>query len=451
MALSTPVTLTATATGAASTLTSASYTPTANGLQIVVISGTGSINGQTLSSVSSTHSGTGSWNFVGWTPSASSKVSVYIAWAVTGASPGSGTFTATFVSTTTDNQLTVCEITGQDTTTPVDSSQGASNPLGDATTSTTPSLTLNTSPTTNDVTFGAFASRNLGGSDISAGAGFTALVQNHHANPSATQMLEYRASSTSTTVAASGMGSVANAGVAIIVKAAAGGTPGTVSGALSSTTIAAPAGAVSGPANIAGAKPNVAIAAPAGTVGGPANIAGVKPNITIAAPAGTVSAPVNIAGPVATLVIGALAGTVSGGSSSPGSVTGVVAPVVIAAPAGSVAGPANLGGALSTLTLTALAGSVDVVAPPATLYHFETPTRRPEVAGSDIFWKKLLLQRSTSILKNGSFYTEIDYPSAEQVDAADITYLGGRIYTVTQTEADALTAAGYGAGLTPIT
>lgn len=57
---------------------------------------------------------------------------------------------------------------------------------------------------------------------------------------------------------------------------------------------------------------------------------------------------------------------------------------------------------------------------------------------------RMRITRGVSLLKSGGIYTQTRYPSDEQIAAADITYLGGYVYNITSTEADALTAAGYG-------
>lgn len=64
------------------------------------------------------------------------------------------------------------------------------------------------------------------------------------------------------------------------------------------------------------------------------------------------------------------------------------------------------------------------------------------------FWAKLSIDFSFCLLKNGTSYTEVISPTAEQVDAATITYYGGHTYVVSAGEAAALTAAGYGSQVT---
>lgn len=59
------------------------------------------------------------------------------------------------------------------------------------------------------------------------------------------------------------------------------------------------------------------------------------------------------------------------------------------------------------------------------------------------------LPRGRSVIKIGGLYRTLDNPDQDLLDAATEVYLGGHIYTITQTVADALTAAGYGTGIAP--
>jgi hypothetical protein len=47
----------------------------------------------------------------------------------------------------------------------------------------------------------------------------------------------------------------------------------------------------------------------------------------------------------------------------------------------------------------------------------------------------------------GPIYRQVQNPSAEELEAADAFYLGGRTYTISAEEAVLLTSAGYGAGV----
>lgn len=51
--------------------------------------------------------------------------------------------------------------------------------------------------------------------------------------------------------------------------------------------------------------------------------------------------------------------------------------------------------------------------------------------------------RGRTVLKVAGVYATYDYPTQDQIDSATEVYLGGHVYEVTQTVADALVAAGY--------
>jgi hypothetical protein len=49
-----------------------------------------------------------------------------------------------------------------------------------------------------------------------------------------------------------------------------------------------------------------------------------------------------------------------------------------------------------------------------------------------------------TVLKQPSgAYVQVEFPSPEQINAAAVTYLGGHVYEVDETEAASLLAAGY--------
>lgn len=75
-------------------------------------------------------------------------------------------------------------------------------------------------------------------------------------------------------------------------------------------------------------------------------------------------------------------------------------------------------------------------------WRFTPPTyaEQYQVKGS-LF---VTINTAYTILKNAGSYTQVLSPTAEDVTSADIAYLGGRGYAVTNAEIAALTAAGYG-------
>ena len=79
--------------------------------------------------------------------------------------------------------------------------------------------------------------------------------------------------------------------------------------------------------------------------------------------------------------------------------------------------------------------------PPTTEYGNDFP-------GAPLWVWYTHITRGLTVLKTAGVYTTVDFPRQEDCDGADICYLGGHIYTVDDTEAAALTAAGYGAYIT---
>lgn len=76
-------------------------------------------------------------------------------------------------------------------------------------------------------------------------------------------------------------------------------------------------------------------------------------------------------------------------------------------------------------------------------YIFTTPTVSEGPAGEGRLFSRYRLVRGISVLKTDGVYTEVRYPSSEEVEEADVAYIGGYSYTVDATEKAALEAAGY--------
>lgn len=77
-------------------------------------------------------------------------------------------------------------------------------------------------------------------------------------------------------------------------------------------------------------------------------------------------------------------------------------------------------------------------------YRFTTPTILEEMDsdGHPLF-SRIKIPKGITVLKEGSVYVQVRYPSAEEVAAADIAYIGGYSYEVSLAEKTALEAAGY--------
>lgn len=76
-------------------------------------------------------------------------------------------------------------------------------------------------------------------------------------------------------------------------------------------------------------------------------------------------------------------------------------------------------------------------------YKFTTPTVSEGPAGEGRLFSRFRLVRGVTVLKINNVYYQVRYPSSEEVEAADIAYIGGYSYTVDSTEKAALEAAGY--------
>ena len=76
-------------------------------------------------------------------------------------------------------------------------------------------------------------------------------------------------------------------------------------------------------------------------------------------------------------------------------------------------------------------------------YRFTTPTISEGPAGEGRLFRRYRLVRGITVLKIDGEYYETRFPSSEEVQAAQIAYVGGYSYTVDATEKAALEAAGY--------
>lgn len=82
---------------------------------------------------------------------------------------------------------------------------------------------------------------------------------------------------------------------------------------------------------------------------------------------------------------------------------------------------------------------------------FTPPTVEEGPAGPGPLFNRYRISRGITVLKEAGVYRQVRYPSQAECSAADVVYLGGHEYPITQAEAVALTAAGYGAYVTPHT
>lgn len=77
-------------------------------------------------------------------------------------------------------------------------------------------------------------------------------------------------------------------------------------------------------------------------------------------------------------------------------------------------------------------------------YQFVTPTILEELEsdGHPLF-SRIKVPHGITVLKIDGEYFEVRYPSSEEVDEADIAYIGGYSYEVDAAEKADLEAAGY--------
>lgn len=101
------------------------------------------------------------------------------------------------------------------------------------------------------------------------------------------------------------------------------------------------------------------------------------------------------------------------------------------------------------LTHRALSGYVHTLSRKGQAVPLFTPPGRLERrGGTHPLFARMSIVRGVSLLKTDGLYEQVQYPTAEQVDAADITYLGGHVYSIDSAEAADLTSAGYGDWIT---
>lgn len=76
-------------------------------------------------------------------------------------------------------------------------------------------------------------------------------------------------------------------------------------------------------------------------------------------------------------------------------------------------------------------------------YRFTTPTISEGPAGEGRLFSRYRLVRGITVLKVDGLYYETRFPSSEEVEAAEVAYIGGYSYEVDATEKAALESAGY--------
>ena len=76
-------------------------------------------------------------------------------------------------------------------------------------------------------------------------------------------------------------------------------------------------------------------------------------------------------------------------------------------------------------------------------YRFRTPTVSEGPAGEGRLFSRFRLVRGVTVLNIDGEYYELRYPSSEEIAEADVAYIGGYSYEVSEGEKVDLEAAGY--------
>lgn len=77
-----------------------------------------------------------------------------------------------------------------------------------------------------------------------------------------------------------------------------------------------------------------------------------------------------------------------------------------------------------------------------------TPSVQENLWARDRLFGRYHIDRGVTLAVTGSTVKALQYELQENLATYDHVYVGGKIYTITQAEADTLTAAGYGAYIT---
>lgn len=202
------------------TFTCGTISPSANGLvwvagEILATGGT-----LTVDSVTDTFSDVGTWTIVQQNSTALQQHTAFIAYALAGNSPGSGTITVTCGTASIRTSIAFCETTSVDTSTPVLQSTSGTG------TADTLEITFGSSMASDSQVIGACASRTSNTNpDVAPGTGFTELTELYSGGTFAQANLcvIYDDGGADTTVDWSNLPTLTNIGVAIEIAAAPSG------------------------------------------------------------------------------------------------------------------------------------------------------------------------------------------------------------------------------------
>lgn len=212
-------------TTTAATIASLSVSPAANSLLIVCAGGTHSAGSTLPVAITDALSGGSlTWTDVEHTIGAANSANVVIAWAICGPTPGSGVITATWNISHARRSIFVIEVaSGFDTTTPIRQSK-----VNGQTGSSTLTITFDSTPLADSLIIGAVEHRQSAITTATPGAGFTGFTQ-QNAGLGTALHVQYDLENADTTVDWTDLSTIAAAGAAIEIAAAAGGAPAATS------------------------------------------------------------------------------------------------------------------------------------------------------------------------------------------------------------------------------
>lgn len=212
MAISNPTVLAQVGqTTTAAAITSASVSPSANALLVVAAGCPFTATALPVTFSDTLSGGSLTWTVYSFNIGGGNSANIAFGVAVCGATPGSGTITATWNSASvTRRSLIVCQVaSGFNTVTPV-----AQSKTGGQTGASTLSITLDATPNVGSLVMAAVEHRQAGVADAAAGTNFTELVEQNSGTGSAVEV-QYDNASATTTVDWSSLSTIAAAGVAI--------------------------------------------------------------------------------------------------------------------------------------------------------------------------------------------------------------------------------------------
>lgn len=77
------------------------------------------------------------------------------------------------------------------------------------------------------------------------------------------------------------------------------------------------------------------------------------------------------------------------------------------------------------------------------MFKFVPPSSKENPMGFGRLLMRYTTPQGITVLKTGSEYYEVRYPTTDELESADVVYIGGYVYTVDAEEAASLEAAGY--------